>query len=167
MVLKSQTKELRHAGLERREFLVKSCEWTSAAFLPAALGFLQRLVIQPGYGSLLAVPPDYRLTPHYRTQPPLEDVLRMVEPGLDAFITEKYAEQIEAILANWSAGLERFPADFAPIEACLAASFMGSILQPSVLEEKRANSNLAVSHGRFFTEPNEGQPAPAGLGREA
>ena len=167
MVLKSQIRENRHASLDRRDFLIKSFEWASAAFFPAALGFLPRLAIQPGYGSSLVVPPDYRLTPHYRTQPPLEDVLRMVEPGFDAFITEKYAQQIEAILADWSAGLERFPADFAPIEACLSAGFAGSVLQPSVLEQKRADRNLTVSHGRFSTELNEGRPAPAGLGREA
>jgi len=167
MVLKSQIRENRHASLDRRDFLIKSFEWASGAFLPAALGFLPRLAIQPGYGSSLVVPPDYRLTPHYRAQPPLEDVLRMVEPGFDAFITEKYAEQIEAILADWSAGLERFPADFAPIEACLSAGFAGSVLQPSVLEQKRADRNLTVSHGRFSTELNEGRPAPAGLGREA
>jgi len=161
--LKSQA-----AGLDRRKFLIKSCEWASAAFLPAALGFLPRLVIQPGYGSSLAVPPDYRLTPHYRTQPPLEDVLRMIEPGLDAFITEKYAEQIEAILANWSAGLQRFPADFAPIDACLSAGFAGSVLQPSVLDEKRpTNKDLTVWRGRFSAGPDNGRPASATLGREA
>jgi tetratricopeptide (TPR) repeat protein len=161
---RKQPGERRRTGLGRRDFLIKSGEWASAAFLPAALGFLPRLAIQPGYGSSLAVSPDYRLTPHYRAQPPLEDVLRMVEPGFDAFITEKYAEQIEAILANWSAGLERVPADFAPIEACLSAGFMGSILQPSVLEEKRSDKNLTVWRGRFSAGSNGGQRS---LGREA
>ena len=170
LVLKSQTQALSQGGRGRREFIFKSIEWASASLLPAGLsafGFPARAVSQPGSGTSEAASSDYRLTPHYRTQPPLEDVLRMVEPGLDAFITEKYAEQIEAILANWSAGLERFPADFAPMEACLSAGFMGSILQPLVLDGKRSNKDLTIYRGRFSAGPDNGQPAPATLAREA
>jgi tetratricopeptide (TPR) repeat protein/peroxiredoxin len=88
----------------------------------------------------------------------------MVEPGLDAFIMEKYAEEIETIMAEWSTGLKRVPADFAPIEACLSTGFMGSILQPLVLEEKRRDKNLTVWRGRFAAGSNEDRPS---LGREA
>jgi tetratricopeptide (TPR) repeat protein len=91
----------------------------------------------------------------------------MVEPGLDAFTTEKYAEQIEAILADWSAGLERFPADFAAIEAYLSARFVGSILQPLVLAEKHPSKDLTIQRGRFSPEPSDGRTAPATLDREA
>jgi len=88
----------------------------------------------------------------------------MVEPGFDAFITEKYAEQIEAILAKWSDGLERVPPDSAPIEACLSVGFRGSGLQPLALEEKRPDKNLTVWRGRFSAGSNEGRPS---LDREA
>jgi len=34
---------------------------------------------------------DVRLTPHYPAKSPLEDVLRLVAPGSDDYVTEKYA----------------------------------------------------------------------------
>src|SRR5664279_4691231 len=48
---------------------------------------------------------DLRLTPNYPTRSPLEDVLRRVAPGTDEYITEKYAFEVEAILAQWSRAL--------------------------------------------------------------
>ncbi len=41
---------------------------------------------------------DVRLTPHYPARSPLEDVLRLVAPGSDEFVTEKYAFEIEVLL---------------------------------------------------------------------
>ena len=37
---------------------------------------------------------DLRLTPHYPEKSPLADVLRLVAPGSDEFVTEKYAFEI-------------------------------------------------------------------------
>src|SRR5271156_5191797 len=39
---------------------------------------------------------DVRLVPHYPAKSPLADVLRLVTPGSDEFITEKYAVEIES-----------------------------------------------------------------------
>ena len=49
---------------------------------------------------------DLRLTPHYPEKSPLADVLRLVAPGSDEFVTEKYAFEIEAILTGWSQALK-------------------------------------------------------------
>ena len=37
---------------------------------------------------------DIRLTPHYPSKSPLEDVLRLVAPGSDEYVTERYAFEI-------------------------------------------------------------------------
>src|ERR1700753_2024074 len=49
---------------------------------------------------------DIRLTPHYPVKSPLEDILRLVAPGSDEYITEKYAFEIESLLGEWSAALK-------------------------------------------------------------
>jgi Flp pilus assembly protein TadD/peroxiredoxin len=46
---------------------------------------------------------DPRLTPHYPSRSPLEDVLRLVRPGSDSFASEVYAFEIQAELDRWSA----------------------------------------------------------------
>ena len=41
------------------------------------------------------------LRPHYPQQSPLAAVMRLVEPGLDGYLTEKYAAEIEGTLQQW------------------------------------------------------------------
>src|SRR6201999_4456727 len=45
---------------------------------------------------------DVRLTPHYPSRSPLEDVLRRVAPGNDEFVTEKYALELEGVFRRWT-----------------------------------------------------------------
>jgi len=157
-------------GLGRREFLTRSCLWASAGLIAApwrGLGVAaQDNATSTPLPQRLPHALDDRLTPHYREAAPIDEVLRQVEPGSDAFITEKYAEQIESILEKWSVGLKQLPADFGPVEFFLSANFMGSILQPMAFEEKRLNKDLTVRRGRFSTDPDDDRPAPADLGRE-
>ncbi len=42
-----------------------------------------------------------RFVPHYPAKSPLADVFRLVTPGSDEYITEKYAIEIEATLGGW------------------------------------------------------------------
>jgi len=49
---------------------------------------------------------DFRLIPHYPARSPLEDVLKLVEPGLDGYVVEKYAAEITSLLNRWSAELK-------------------------------------------------------------
>src|SRR5271155_4682407 len=49
---------------------------------------------------------DVRLTPHYPVASPLEDVLRLVAPGSDDYVTEKYAWEIESLLKQWAQALK-------------------------------------------------------------
>jgi Flp pilus assembly protein TadD/peroxiredoxin len=48
---------------------------------------------------------DVRLSPHYPAKSPLADALRLVAPGSDGYLTEKYAFEIETILEQRSQAL--------------------------------------------------------------
>ena len=71
---------------------------------------------------------DVRVTPHYPTQSPLADVLRLVPPGSDEYITEKYAFEIESILKRWGHSLKASPQDLAPLSNAMDASIQASSL---------------------------------------
>ncbi len=49
---------------------------------------------------------DVRLKPHYPAKSPLADVLSLVVPGSDEYITERYAVEIETLLKQWSGNLK-------------------------------------------------------------
>src|ERR1039458_1384903 len=95
--------ELRHlVDPGRRNFLVRSYQAVSAALLGPHLSWL-------ALPSALAFASDFHLHPHYREQIPLDAALLQTTAGSDEFITEKYHDQIAAILAEWSAGLQESP----------------------------------------------------------
>ena len=62
---------------------------------------------------------DLRLTPHYPAKSPLEDVLRLVPPGSDEYVTEKYAVEIESSLHQWGAALRRSVHDHSALASLL------------------------------------------------
>ncbi|HEX4486174.1 MAG TPA: FG-GAP-like repeat-containing protein [Terriglobales bacterium] len=88
--------ELKYS-FSRRAFL-QGMRWTPLLFLPAPLHSFVSDASQP---PIL----DYRVTPHYPTKFPLDDVLRYVTPGLDGYPTEKYAYEISALLEECSRAL--------------------------------------------------------------
>ena len=72
-----------------------------------------------------SAPPEFHLHPHYRSQLALEATFRKTEAGSDEFISEKYAEQIQAILDAWSSGLRESSPSLDAIERVLADDFSG------------------------------------------
>ena len=88
--------------------------------------------------------PDYRLTPRYRTKSPLDEVLRKTEPKLDEFPTEKYAEEIEAILGEWRSAIEHSPSDVRPLLKVLSSNFEGSALGKGKEQVLRSEPGLQV-----------------------
>ena len=66
---------------------------------------------------------DLRLNPLYPVQSPLEDVLRLVAPGSDEYLTEKHAFEIESQLKHWSHALKASVRD---------ASVLSNLLDPSI-----------------------------------
>lgn len=101
---------------------------------------------------------DYRLRPRYRANSPLDDIFRYIEPGLDEFISEKYAEEIEAIVGKWSALLTASLSNLNEITAFLTSSFQGCNLQPFQVGQLRCEPNLEIWRRHFS--------GPATLGRE-
>ena len=52
-------------------------------------------------------------------------MLAKVAAGSDAFVSERYAEQIATVLASWESGLLQTPVDLSPIATSLAPDFLG------------------------------------------
>ena len=121
--------------------------------VPASLRRFALSSAFPGSGSSSQVPifsqGDFQVHPHYRSQRPLDALLLNTEAGSDAFITEKYHDQIAAILARWSAGLQQFPPDLGIFANALADDFLGARLRPT--ESRLIRTGPAVEvHNREF-----------------
>src|SRR4029077_6590800 len=136
----------------RRDFLMRCCQGASAALVPVGL---RRLAF-----SFASDPPkwsspggEFHLHPHYRVQLPLEATLLKTQPGLDDFVTEKYQDQIAAILAEWSAGLLRSPQDVRALEKTLAPSFSGCSFRPVESNVVRPGPAVEVRKNKFAQEP--------------
>jgi tetratricopeptide (TPR) repeat protein/thiol-disulfide isomerase/thioredoxin len=135
----------------RRDFLIRFCQGAGASLIPG--GWWNRIF--PAWPRLEAANPTNRsnevfhVEPHYRSERSLDAVLRKVQPGLDEFISEKYASEIEAILAEWSAALRESPVSVEAIAKSLAASFSGTSLQPSTSSVIRSDSLLEIRRNRF------------------
>ena len=102
---------------------------------------------------------DFHLHPHYRAELPLEATLLKTEHGLDNFVTEQHADQIAAILAEWSAGLQKSSPDLQAIEKALAPDFSGFSPQTADSRLARSGPTLEVRQIKF--------PLTTSLGRAA
>jgi Flp pilus assembly protein TadD/peroxiredoxin len=69
---------------------------------------------------------DLRFTPHYPAKSPLEDVLRLVNPDSDEYVTETYAFEIEKALRKWSQSLK----DLSALETFIDPAIQASSLIP-------------------------------------
>jgi tetratricopeptide (TPR) repeat protein len=99
------------------------------------------------------------LHPHYRSERPIDATLLKVQAGFDDFITEKYADQIAGILAEWSASLLRSPVDTQAIAKVLAADFSGASLRPAESRVVRSSSTLEVRQNTFAPQATLGHDA--------
>ena len=90
---------------------------------------------------------DVRLTPHYPAASPLEDVLRLVAPGSDDYVTEKYAWEIESLLAQWSQALKA--GDFTVVAKALDPSMEASPLVPVNEITLRAGNGITIARRLF------------------
>src|SRR5689334_2646425 len=92
--------------LSRRTFL-RGMSWTPLLFVPASLFASPFRPLSTDFFSDRApFPENFRLTPHYPAKSPLDDVLRLVTPGSDEYITEKYAYEIMPLLTAWGERLK-------------------------------------------------------------
>jgi Flp pilus assembly protein TadD/peroxiredoxin len=149
--------QVHRGSLTRRGFL-KSVSWAPALFLPAPFHSLTRLRLGILGSAVSALaPPAFHVTPHYPAKSPLDEVLRLVEPGLDEYITEKHAAEMMEVLGKWSEALKRSPRDIsaaavlvAPsVEACSLASTQESVVRSdSGMEILRRHFGAAIVSGR-------------------
>jgi len=107
-----------------RRALLKSVSFAPVAFLPAPFRLLAS-----GLGRGVDLPfADFRVTPHYPAKAPLDDVIPLVVPGTDQFITEKYAFEIERQLKLWAHELQRGAARLESLQQVCDAQIRGSDL---------------------------------------
>jgi len=103
--------------------------------------------------------PEFHLHPHYRTPRPLDALLLKTQAGLDEFVSEKYADQIAAILALWTSGLLQVTPDVTAIEKVLLTNFSGTSPRPVESRVVRPGPAIEVRHNTFARD--------AALGRDA
>jgi len=126
---------------------------------------LAPLILRPApfYGSSFLFPPhnvfadrspafpfaDLLLTPRYPEKSPLADVLRLVTPGSDEYVSEKYAFEIEAILAAWSQALKAPARDLSALAKAVDASFESSQLSSAKETPVRSGFGIDVVKRQF------------------
>jgi tetratricopeptide (TPR) repeat protein/peroxiredoxin len=133
----------------RRDFLIQFCQGASAAVIPAGLrGFRFPSLYGIDSTNLDASSHEFHLHPHYRMPRSVDALLLKTQAGLDDFITEKYADQIAAILAQWSSGLLQSPRDVKAIEKVLLPNFLGGGLKPDESRVLRSGA-IEVRHNTF------------------
>jgi tetratricopeptide (TPR) repeat protein len=137
----------------RRDFLIRCCRGAGATFIPSGLGSFAFPFLRLGYQN----PPsaesvEFHLHPRYRSPRPLDASLAKTQAGQDEFISEKYADQIGAILAQWSAGLLESSHQVQAVADVLAADFFGSTFRPVESKPVRSGSDLAVWRNRFAAQ---------------
>ncbi len=104
---------------------------------------------------------DVRLTPHYPKKSPLEDVLRLVAPGSDEYVTEKYAFEIQSLFNQWSRVLKASAHDHAALAKSLEASIDSSIeASPLAIAKEitlRTGDGIEVVRRQFGTHVVSGR----------
>ena len=135
---------------DRRDFLIRCCQGASAALVPANLqGLAFPFANNLDSSSVLGPPGGFHLRPHYRTPRPLDALLAKTKAGLDDFLTEKYADDIAAVLATWSASLLQSPQDVQAIRKVVAPNFSGTSLHPVESRVARPGPPIEVRQNTF------------------
>jgi Flp pilus assembly protein TadD/peroxiredoxin len=142
-----------HRGVSRRAFL-RGMRWAPALFLPAPIHAsalplsLSRFI---GGGEPFFPLHDSRLAPHYPGKSPLDDVLGLVAPGADEYVTERYAFEITRLLEEWSAALKAAPPALGAIGEFVDPSIHGTSL--GSVQEKRVRSGNGIENVRRHFAP--------------
>jgi tetratricopeptide (TPR) repeat protein len=138
----------------RREFL-KTISCTPALFLPAPLHIsAARLSAQ---ASDLSLSVDVRLTPHYPSKEPLEELLRKIPPGSDEFVSEKYAYEIIEILSNWSTHLTGTAPTSSSLPSFVDELVETTSLRPSQVTTVRTGSPIQIVRRGFASSVVRGR----------
>ena len=94
---------------------------------------------------------DIRLIPHYPAKSPLEDVLRLVPPGSDEYVSEKYAVEIESLLHQWGSSLRRSVHEHSALANLLDEAIEATSLADARETRLRAGYGIEVVRREFGT----------------
>ena len=140
--------------MSRRQFL-QYCEGASFAFLSSGLLYPTLPSVFSQEKSNLAN--QLQLHPQYRLKRGIESVLRKVPAGFDEFVTEKYQDQISAILSEWSGDLLESPQNTTALRRAVAPSFTANSLRSSQPQVVTEAAPLKVWKIQYPQEANTGK----------
>jgi len=142
-------RDLDHS-FSRRVFLEKM-RWAPFLFLPAPLRGAPFKSVGAGSSEHDAFAPiaDFRLTPHYPAKSPLEDVLRLVAPGSDEYVTEKYAFEIGRLLNDWSRELRSPPPAVVALAKFVDPAIEATSFVPVSERSRRSGDGIEVLRRQF------------------
>jgi len=92
---------------------------------------------------------DPRLIPHYPAKSPLADILLLVSPGSDEYLTEKYAFEIDLLLQQWGKSLKSSPRDHSVLAKILHRSIEASPLVASEETTLRSRYGIETRKRKF------------------
>jgi tetratricopeptide (TPR) repeat protein/peroxiredoxin len=143
----------------RRDFLIRCCQGASVALIPVGWGRLAFPTDSFASDLDQSLSGEFHLHPHYRAPMPLDALLLKTQAGLDDFVTEKYADQIAAILAQWNSGFLQSPENVAAFEKVLLPTFSAASLKPVESRIVRPGPPIEVRRNTFSQLPSLGQNA--------
>jgi len=136
--------------LSRRQFL-QHCQGAALTFFPSPPLFRSLASFLPQQVS--DAPDELQLHPEYRVKRSIEAILRKVPAGFDAFLTERYQDQVAAIFSDWSAELLQSPLDTAALARAMSPEFTGGCLNGAELRLARAGSPIEVWRVQYPQQP--------------
>jgi len=143
----------------RRRFL-RGMRWTPMLFLPAPMlekPFGARVPELAADRNSLFDFHDYRVTPHYPVKSPLDGILRLVVPGSDEYITEKYAFEISQLLGEWARALKAAPPALDVLAGFVDAAVEAKSLAGAQERTIRANYGIEVVRRTFGRKATAGR----------
>ena len=146
-------------GSSRRTFL-KQMGWAPLLFLPAPLqGSL--IGVRPPAISSIRIPhfpfSDIHFVPRYPERSPLDQILRFADPGTDEYVSEGYAAQIMALLADWSQELKTRPPGISALRRYIGSSIQFNSLQAGRETQIRSGNGIEVLRREFQSGPVNGR----------
>lgn len=138
----------------RREFL-KTISCIPAALVPSSFA-LSSSSSPARHDRSFAFSPE-RLTPHYPTKSPLDDLLLQIEPGRDEYVSEKYAYEIADLLHDWSRQLTSQADLIGSLKTLAHETMAATPLIPGQVVPVRSDGSIQVVRRKFPSSIREGR----------
>jgi Flp pilus assembly protein TadD/peroxiredoxin len=138
-----------------RRSLLKAMGWAPLLLRSAPLHGSAILFGMTGSESTGFPLSDLRFTPRYPAKSPLEDVLRLVAPGSDEYVTEAYAFEIEKVLKEWSHAFRA--GDLSALEKFIEPAIEASSLIPTRETTLRSGGGIDILKRTFAARAASGR----------